>query len=86
VPDDLRSPIKHHLLLHRIEPEQGIWRFYSLMIEQDLFGTICLVPDWVRFGTNGQESVEVFADDDKVEDEISGALELLAKAKQRQGH
>ena len=36
VPDDLRSPIKHHLVLHRIDPEQGIRRFYSLMIERDL--------------------------------------------------
>jgi hypothetical protein len=39
VPDELRSPIKHHLVLHRIDPEQGIRRFYSLMIERDLFGT-----------------------------------------------
>ena len=42
MPDDLRSPIKHHLVLHRIDPEQGIRRFYSLMIERDLFGTVCL--------------------------------------------
>jgi hypothetical protein len=39
VPDDLGSPIKHHLVLHRINPEQGIRRFYSLMIEQGLSGT-----------------------------------------------
>jgi hypothetical protein len=30
MPDDLRSPIKHHLVLHRIDPEQGIAQFYSL--------------------------------------------------------
>jgi hypothetical protein len=42
VPDDLRSPIKHHLVLHRIDPEQGIRRFYSLMIERDLFGIVRL--------------------------------------------
>jgi hypothetical protein len=40
MPDELRSPIKHHLVLHRIDPEQGVARFYSLMIECDLFGTI----------------------------------------------
>jgi predicted DNA-binding WGR domain protein len=44
VKDDERSPIQHHLVLHRIDPEQGIRRFYSLMIEQDLFGTVRL--DW----------------------------------------
>ena len=60
VPDDIRSPIKHHLVLHRIDPEQGIRRFYSLMIERDLFGTVRLVRNWGRIGTNGQELVEVF--------------------------
>jgi predicted DNA-binding WGR domain protein len=40
MPDELRSPIKHHLVLHRIDAEQGIRRFYSLMIERDLFGTL----------------------------------------------
>jgi hypothetical protein len=46
LPDELRSLIKHHLVLHRINPEQGIWRFYSLMMERDLFGTIRLVRNW----------------------------------------
>jgi predicted DNA-binding WGR domain protein len=57
MPDELRSPIKHHLVLHRIDPEQGIRRFYSLMIERDLFGTVRLVRNWGRIGTNGQELV-----------------------------
>ena len=38
MPDDLRSPIQHHLVLHRIDPEQRIWRFHFLVIERDLFG------------------------------------------------
>jgi hypothetical protein len=33
VPDELGFPIKHHLVLHWIDPEEGIRRFYSLMIE-----------------------------------------------------
>ena len=40
MPDELRSPIQHQLVLHRIDLELGIRRFYSLMIERDLFGTI----------------------------------------------
>jgi len=63
MPDELRSPIKHHLVLHRIDPEQGIRRFYSLMIERDLFGTVRLVRHWGRIGTNGQERVEIYDDD-----------------------
>jgi predicted DNA-binding WGR domain protein len=63
VSDELRSPIKHHLVLHRIDPEQGIRRFYSLMIERDLFGTVRLVRHWGRIGTNWQERVEIYDDD-----------------------
>jgi predicted DNA-binding WGR domain protein len=82
VPDDLRSPIKHHLVLHRIDPEQGIRRFYSLMIEQDLFGTERLVRNWGRISTNGQEKVEEYADELKT----GQALEAVARAKRMRGY
>ena len=82
MPDELRSPIKHHLVLHRIDLGQGIRRFYSLMIERDLFGTIRLVRNWGRIGTKGQELVEIHAD------EIAAwlALEALAQLKRRRGY
>jgi predicted DNA-binding WGR domain protein len=79
VPDEFRSPIKHHLVLHRRDPEQGIARFYSLMIERDLFGTVRLVRNWGRIGSNGQELVELFAN----ELEAGEALEAVARAKRR---
>jgi predicted DNA-binding WGR domain protein len=82
VPDELRSPIKHHLVLHRIDPEQGVRRFYCLMIERDLFGTVRLVCNWGRIGTNGQELVEVFAS----EIEAAQALEVISRAKRRRGY
>ncbi len=82
MPDELRSPIKHHLVLHRIDPEQGIRRFYSLMIERDLFGTVRLVRYWGRIGTNGQEKVEELAG----ELEAGQALEAVARAKRRRGY
>lgn len=81
MPDD-RSPIKHHLVLHRLEPERGIRRFYSLMIERDLFGTIRLVRNWGRIGTIGQEQVEEFAS----EIEAGKALEAVAQVKRQQGY
>jgi predicted DNA-binding WGR domain protein len=82
MPDDLRSPIKYHLVLHRIDPEHGIRHFYSLMIERDLFGTIRLVRNWGRIGTNGQEKVEIY------DNEIAAglALEAVAQAKRRHGY
>jgi predicted DNA-binding WGR domain protein len=82
VPDELRSPIKHHLVLHRIDPGQGIRRFYSLMIERDLFGTVRLVRNWGRIGTSGQEVVEIHDD----ELEAGQALEELARLKRRRGY
>jgi predicted DNA-binding WGR domain protein len=51
MPDELRSPVKHHLVLHRIDPGPGVARFYSLMIERDLLGTVCLVRNWGRVWT-----------------------------------
>jgi hypothetical protein len=30
MPDKLRSPIKHHLALHRIDPRQGVWYIHFL--------------------------------------------------------
>jgi predicted DNA-binding WGR domain protein len=54
MPDELRSPIQHHLVLHRIGPEQVIRRFYSLMIERDLFGTVRLVRNWAGSELRGK--------------------------------
>jgi predicted DNA-binding WGR domain protein len=82
MPDELRSPIQHHLVLHRIDLEQGIRRFYSLMIERDLFGAVRLVRNWGRIGTNGQEMVEMFSN----ELEAGQALEALAAVKRRRGY
>jgi predicted DNA-binding WGR domain protein len=82
MPDDLRSPIKHHMVLYRIDPQQGIRRFYSLMIERDLFGTVRLVCHWGRIGTRGQEIVTEFP---TVED-AAEALGALASARRQQGY
>jgi predicted DNA-binding WGR domain protein len=60
MPDDLGSPIKHDLVLLRIGPEQGIRRFYSPLVERDLFGTVYLVRNWGWIGTKGQ-ALEVVA-------------------------
>jgi predicted DNA-binding WGR domain protein len=90
MPDE-RSPIQHHLVLHRRDPEQQIVHFYSLMIERDLyslmierdlFGTVRLGRNWGRIGTNGRELVEVFGS----ELEAGRALETVAQAKRRRGY
>ena len=55
---------------------------YSLMIARDLFGTVRLVRHWGRIGSNGQEIVEIFAD----EREAGLALEAVARTKRRRGY
>jgi predicted DNA-binding WGR domain protein len=62
---DARSPIRHHLVLYRRDAEQGRARFFSLMIERDLFGTIRLVRNWGLVGSKGQVKVETFFDEPK---------------------
>jgi predicted DNA-binding WGR domain protein len=79
---DERSPIQHPLVLHRIDPDRRVARFYRLLIERDLFGTVRLVRNWGRIGTNGQELVEVFP----TEIEAGEALEAIAATKRRRGY
>jgi predicted DNA-binding WGR domain protein len=79
---DMRSPVQHAVVLHRIDPNRGVARFYSILVERDLFGTIRLVRNWGRIGTNGRELVQVF----ESEGEAGAALEALARAKRRRGY
>lgn len=69
--DDVRSSM-----------EQRVARFYSLMIERDLFGRIILVRHWGRIGTRGRERIKEYPS----EQEAALALEALAKAKRRRGY
>jgi hypothetical protein len=39
---DASLAVRHHLVLYRRDPGQGRARFFSLMIERGLFGTIRL--------------------------------------------
>ena len=48
------------------------------MIKRDLFGTVRLVRNWGRIGSNGQELTEIFAS----EFEAGEALEAVARAKE----
>jgi predicted DNA-binding WGR domain protein len=79
---DARSPIRHHLVLYRRDPEQGRARFFSLMIERDLFGTIRLVRNWGFVGSKGQEKVEIFPDEARAAD----ALESWEVAQRKKGY
>jgi len=60
MPDPL-SAIQRTVMLRRIDPEHGMARFYTLMIERDLFGTVRLVRHWGRIGVmQGRELAQGF--------------------------
>ena len=80
--DEEHSPIRHTLVLRRVEPEQNVARFYALMIERDLFGRVVLVRHWGRVGTRGRERTDPH-------DEETAAAKTLAKLaamKRRRGY
>jgi predicted DNA-binding WGR domain protein len=81
MPDE-RSPIQHALILGRVDPDRGVARFYLLIVERNLFGTIRLIRNWGRIGTSGEELVEVFA----TEIEAGQALEAIARVQRRRGY
>jgi predicted DNA-binding WGR domain protein len=77
-----RSPVCRAVVLRCIEPDRRMARFYSLMVERDLFGTVRLVRNWGRIGTLGRELAEEYG----TEFEARTALETLARAKRRRGY
>lgn len=79
---DPASTTQHTLVLRRTDPEQGMARFYALIIEPDLFGTVRLVRNWGRIGSRGQRLVEGF----NREADAAKAMETLAAAKRRRGY
>ena len=69
-------------MLYQRDPEQGRARFFSQMIERDLFGTIQLVCNWGFVGSKGREQVEIISD----EAEAARALETRATAQRQKGY
>ena len=72
---DAHSPIRHHLVLYRCDPEQGRGRFFSVMIERDLFGTIRLVRNWGIVGSKGLEKVDIYPDKMAAVQALQGSAE-----------
>ncbi len=79
---DPASTMQHTLVLRRVDPEHRMARFYMLVIEQDLFGTIRLVRTWGRIGTRGRELADEFV----TAEQAAEALEALAALKRRRGY
>lgn len=70
------------VLLHRVDPEKRMARFYRLDVERDLFGSWCLVREWGRIGRAGQLKIECF----EAAELAQAALQKLEAAKARRGY
>ncbi len=70
------------VVLHRLNPERRMSRFYALSIERDLFGRVVLVRQWGRIGARGVERRDEHPD----EAAAGVALERLAAVKRRRGY
>lgn len=68
--------------IRRIDPEQNMRRFYSLVIQPTLFGGTSVIRNWGRIGTNGQSMVETFDQ----QDEAFKAMRRLETTKRRRGY
>ena len=78
----MRKAIIMERIFKSIEPEENRFRFYSIHIEQSLFGGFMLTCTWGRIGTKGQTRVIPF---DTIEDCVQ-EFKQIAKTRKRHGY
>lgn len=70
------------LTLRRIRPDRNERRFYRLGVATDLFGTILLLRNWGRIGTDGRQRADVFPSTW----EAQAAMARIAERKRLRGY
>lgn len=71
-----------HRHLRREAPSLNMRRFYTLSLQNTLFGEVTLTRHWGRIGTRGQSLSETFTR----EEEAVRAFEQLLGRKRRRGY
>lgn len=72
----------YRLTIERRDAARNMARFYTLALETDLFGAVCLVRQWGRIGTRGRTCRHAFTG----ETEAVALFLSLLKAKRRRGY
>lgn len=75
----IARPRPDFVYLRRIDPNSGMWQFYSLTLQPTLLGGVDLVRRWGRTGTVGSSLIQAFADEAMAQP----ALGTLAERKRR---
>jgi predicted DNA-binding WGR domain protein len=70
------------VVLRRIDPERGMFRFYRLDVQPDLFGGWTLIREWGRIGRPGTVKTVPCP----TEAEALAALERQRRVKERRGY
>jgi predicted DNA-binding WGR domain protein len=70
------------IILHRTDPARNMRRFYRLDVQPDLFGQWCVIREWGRIGSAGQERTVSYA----TADEAHEALARQQRGKERRGY
>lgn len=70
------------LVLHRVDPSVNMRRFYTLSLENSLFGDILLVRRWGRIGTHGRVRFDWFDNPADAANELT----RIASVKARRGY
>jgi predicted DNA-binding WGR domain protein len=70
------------IMLHRIEPARNMRQYYTVEVEQDLFGAFGVVRTWGRIGRRGQQLRQWF----RSREEALRARKALLRSKLRRGY
>ena len=70
------------LVLERIDRSLGMYRYYVLAVEPDLFGGAALVRAWGRIGRRARQSLSLYADAGSAAEE----LQVWLERKRRRGY
>ncbi len=70
------------IVLHRIDDVKNMRRFYRLDVQPDLFGQWCLVREWGRIGSAGQERTVRYATAAEAHEALAGQQ----RGKERRGY
>lgn len=67
------------VILYKIDSAKNLYRFYSLYIQQDLFGNYCLIRAWGRIGISRQQKIIAFTTLEAAEKEMQKQQRIRTK-------
>ena len=67
------------IYLTRQDATQNINRFYSMHLQPDLFGPVCVVKEWGRLGAAGTVRQEVYSDEHAARAAMTERMKRKAK-------